>query len=52
MLENADDDERKAIADALDAILIPTIEPLVRKLRDGPHQTNELTRSDNNGGEG
>jgi HEAT repeat protein len=52
MLENADDDERKAIADALDAILIPTTEPLVRKLRDGPHQTNELTRSDNNGGEG
>jgi HEAT repeat protein len=52
MLENADDDERKAIADALDAILIPTIEPLIRKLRDGPHQKNELTRSDNDGGEG
>jgi HEAT repeat protein len=52
LLENADEDERKAIADALDAILIPTIEPLVRKLRDGPHQTNELTRSDNDGGEG
>lgn len=33
MLENADDEERKAIADALDAILIPSIEPLVRKLR-------------------
>jgi len=52
MLENADEDERKAIADALDAILIPTIEPLIRKLRDGPHQKNELTRSDNDGGEG
>jgi len=51
MLENADDDERKAIADALDAILIPTIEPLIRKLRVG-HQKNELTRSDNDGGEG
>ena len=52
MLENADDDERKEIADALDAILIPTIEPLVRKLRERPHQKNETTRSDNNGGEG
>jgi HEAT repeat protein len=35
MLENADDEERKAIADALDAILVPSIEPLVRKLRNG-----------------
>lgn len=35
MLENADDEERKAIADALDAILIPSIEPLVRMLRQG-----------------
>jgi HEAT repeat protein len=52
MLENADDDERKEIADALDAILIPTIEPLVQKLRERPHQKNETTRSDNNGGEG
>jgi HEAT repeat protein len=52
MLENAGDDERKAIADALDAILIPTIEPLVRKLRDGPPQKNEKFRSDTNEGEG
>ncbi len=52
MLENAGDDERKAIADALDAILIPTIEPLIRKLRDGPHQKNEKFRSDTNEGEG
>ncbi|MDP3564823.1 MAG: HEAT repeat domain-containing protein, partial [Methanoregula sp.] len=35
LLENADDDERKAIADALDAILIPAVEPLVRRIRDG-----------------
>jgi HEAT repeat protein len=52
MLENAGDDERKAIADALDAILIPTVEPLVRKLRNGPHQKNEKHRSDTNEGEG
>jgi HEAT repeat protein len=52
-LENADEDERKAIADALDAILIPTVEPLVRKLRNGPHQKNEKTRSGyNDEGEG
>jgi HEAT repeat protein len=35
MLENADDEERKAIADALDAILIPSVKPLVQKLRNG-----------------
>jgi len=52
MLENADEDERKAIADALDAILIPTVEPLVRRLRNGSHQKNEKTGSENNGGEG
>jgi HEAT repeat protein len=51
MLENADDDERKAIADALDAILIPTVEPLVRKLRNGPDHKNEMTRSENKDGE-
>ena len=45
MLENADEDERKAIADALDAILIPTVEPLVRKLRNGLYQKNETIRS-------
>lgn len=35
LLEKAGDEERKAIADALDAILIPSIEPLARKLRNG-----------------
>ncbi|MDO9325408.1 MAG: HEAT repeat domain-containing protein [Methanoregula sp.] len=35
LLENADDDERQAIADAIDAILIPEVEPLVRRIRDG-----------------
>jgi hypothetical protein len=52
MLENADEDERKAIADALDAILIPTVEPLVRKLRNGSHQKTEPSRSDTHEGEG
>ena len=52
MLESADEDERKAIADALDAILIPTVEPLVRKLRNGPHKKNEKLRSDTDEGEG
>jgi HEAT repeat protein len=51
VLENADDDERKAIADALDAILIPTVEHLVRKLRDSSDQKNKKTKSENNGGE-
>ena len=35
LLEQADDAERQAIADAIDAILIPTVEPLVRRIRDG-----------------
>ncbi len=35
LLENADDDERKEIADAVDAILIPAVEPLVRRIRNG-----------------
>ncbi|MDO8873019.1 MAG: HEAT repeat domain-containing protein [Methanoregula sp.] len=35
LLENADDNERKAIADAIDAILIPAVEPLVRRIRGG-----------------
>jgi HEAT repeat protein len=52
MLENADEDERKAIADALDAILIPTVEPLVRKLRNGSHQKDEKSRSGTDEGEG
>ncbi len=35
LLENADEGERQAIADALDAILIPTVEPMIRRIRDG-----------------
>ena len=52
MLWDADEGERKAIADALDAILIPTVEPLVRELRNGSHQKAEKIRSENNEGEG
>jgi HEAT repeat protein len=51
MLENADEEERKAIADALDAILIPSVEPLVRRLRDGNAHIQEKTRSGSNDGE-
>jgi HEAT repeat protein len=35
MLENAEEEERKEIADALDKILLPSIQPLVQKLRSG-----------------
>jgi HEAT repeat protein len=52
MIENADEDERKAITDALDAILIPAIAPLVRKLRTVPHQKNEKSGTDTSEGEG
>lgn len=52
MLENADEEERKAIADALDAILIPAVAPLARRLRNGNAQRNETTRPENNEGEG
>jgi len=45
LLENANDDERKAIADALDAILIPAVEPLVRRIRDGTTKKNLMTRT-------
>jgi len=44
MLENADDSERQAIADAIDAILIPAIGPLVCRIRDGPPKKNTKTR--------
>ncbi len=43
MLEKADEEERKAIADALDAILIPAVAPLARRLRNGNAQKNETT---------
>jgi HEAT repeat protein len=52
MLENADVEERKAIADALDAILIPSVEPLVQKLRNGNTRKNKKNVPDNNEGEG
>jgi HEAT repeat protein len=52
MLENADEEERKAIADALDAILLPAVAPLARRLRNGNAQKNETTRPENNEGEG
>ncbi|MDD1695495.1 MAG: HEAT repeat domain-containing protein [Methanoregula sp.] len=44
LLENANDDERKAIADALDAILVPSVKPIILKLRNENLQTNEKTR--------
>jgi HEAT repeat protein len=44
LLENADEDERKAIANALDAILLPAVKPMIVKLRNGNLQTNEKTR--------
>jgi HEAT repeat protein len=46
LLENADDDERKAIAEALDAILVPAVKPLIVRLRNGNLQTKEKTRSE------
>jgi HEAT repeat protein len=49
LLENADEEERKAIANALDAILVPAVKPLVARLRNGNLQTNEKTRSEDNG---
>ncbi len=53
LLETADEEERKAIADALDEILIPSVEPIVRRLRNGNAHTYEKTRWENdNGGEG
>jgi HEAT repeat protein len=52
MLENADDEERRAIADALDAILIPSVEPRVQKLRNGKTRKDKRNVPDNNEGEG
>jgi HEAT repeat protein len=51
MLEKADEEERKAIADALDAILIPAVAPLARRLRNGNAQKNDTTRPESNEGE-
>jgi HEAT repeat protein len=50
MLETADEEERRAIADAFDAILIPAVEPLAWRLRNGNAQKNKKTISENNDG--
>ncbi len=50
ILDTADEDERVEIADALDAILIPAIEPLTRRIRKGNAQETERTISGNNDG--
>jgi HEAT repeat protein len=44
LLDNADEDERKAIADALDAILVPEVKPIILRIRNGNLQTNKTTR--------
>jgi HEAT repeat protein len=44
LLENADESERQAIADAIDAILIPAVEPLVRRIREGAIKKDAKTR--------
>ncbi len=44
ILDNADEDERKAIADALDAILVPAVKPMTMRIRNGNLQTNKKTR--------
>jgi len=48
ILDTADEDERVEIADALDAILIPAIEPLTRRIRKGNAQETERIISENN----
>jgi HEAT repeat protein len=45
LLENSDDVERQAIADAIDAILIPAVEPLVRRIRNGNPKKECKTRT-------
>jgi len=44
LLDTADEDERKAIADALDEILIPAVKPMILRIRNGNLQTNKKTR--------
>jgi len=44
LLDTADEEERKAIADALDEILVPAVKPMIMKLRNGNLQTNKKTR--------
>lgn len=44
LLDTADEDERKAIADALDEILVPAVKPMIIRIRNGNLQTNKKTR--------
>ena len=44
LLDTADEDERKAIADALDEILVPAVKPMIMRIRNGNLQTNKITR--------
>jgi HEAT repeat protein len=44
LLDTADENERKAIADALDEILVPAVKPMVMRIRNGNLQTNKKTR--------
>ena len=44
LLDTADEDERKAIADALDEILVPAVKPMIMRIRNGNLQTNKKTR--------
>jgi HEAT repeat protein len=44
LLDTADEDERKAIADALDEILVPAVKPMIMRIRIGNLQTNKKTR--------
>jgi HEAT repeat protein len=44
LLDTADEDERKAIADALDGILVPAVSPMIMRIRNGNLQTNKKTR--------
>jgi HEAT repeat protein len=50
ILDTADEDERVEIEDALDAILIPVIDPHSRKLRQGNAEKEAKTISENNNG--
>jgi HEAT repeat protein len=44
LLDTADEDERKAIADALDEILVPAVKPMIIRIRNGNLQKNKKTR--------
>jgi HEAT repeat protein len=44
LLDTAGEDERKAIADALDEILVPAVKPMIMRIRNGSLQPNKKTR--------